>query len=171
MPVKALDSEGESTMSTLIQGIVYADNNGADICNCSWGGESGMADIFNNMIMENVIAQSDMLFVVAAGNESKNIDRLTYTPASYSEDNLITVGSIEWDGSLSWFSNYGTRKVEMCAPGAAIYTTAVGGGYTCEWGTSFSAPYVAGVAALAKAAGREILTGKVLKNCSVIQTT
>ena len=37
----------------------------------------------------------------------------------------------------------------MCAPGAAIYTTAVGGGYTCEWGTSFSAPYVAGVAALA----------------------
>ena len=56
---------------------------------------------------------------------------------------------IEWDGSLSWFSNYGTRKVEMCAPGAAIYTTAVGGGYTCEWGTSFSAPYVAGVAALA----------------------
>jgi len=162
MPVKALDSEGESTMSTLIQGIVYADNNGADICNCSWGGESGMADIFNNMIMENVIAQSDMLFVVAAGNESKNIDRLTYTPASYSEDNLITVGSIEWDGSLSWFSNYGTRKVEMCAPGAAIYTTAVGGGYTCEWGTSFSAPYVAGVAALAKAAAGNI-DGKGLK--------
>lgn len=162
MPVKALDSEGESTMSTLIQGIVYADNNGADICNCSWGGESGMADIFNNMIMENVIVQSDMLFVVAAGNESKNIDRLTYTPASYSEDNLITVGSIEWDGSLSWFSNYGTRKVEMCAPGAAIYTTAVGGGYTCEWGTSFSAPYVAGVAALAKAAAGNI-DGKGLK--------
>lgn len=162
MPVKALDSEGESTMSTLIQGIVYADNNGADICNCSWGGESGMADIFNNMIMENVIAQSDMLFVVAAGNESENIDRLTYTPASFSEDNLITVGSIEWDGSLSWFSNYGTRKVEMCAPGAAIYTTAVGGGYTCEWGTSFSAPYVAGVAALAKAAAGNI-DGKGLK--------
>lgn len=162
MPVKALDSEGESTMSTLIQGIVYADNNGADICNCSWGGESGMADIFNNMIMENVIAQSDMLFVVAAGNESKNIDRLTYTPASFSEDNLITVGSIEWDGSLSWFSNYGTKKVEMCAPGAAIYTTAVGGGYTCEWGTSFSAPYVAGVAALAKAAAGNI-DGKGLK--------
>ena len=153
MPVKALDSEGESTMSTLIQGIVYADNNGADICNCSWGGESGMADIFNNMIMENVIV---------AGNESKNIDRLTYTPASFSEDNLITVGSIEWDGSLSWFSNYGTKKVEMCAPGAAIYTTAVGGGYTCEWGTSFSAPYVAGVAALAKAAAGNI-DGKGLK--------
>lgn len=162
MSVKALDSEGESTMSTLIQGIVYADNNGADICNCSWGGESGMADIFNNMIMENVIVQSDMLFVVAAGNESKNIDRLTYTPASFSEDNLITVGSIEWDGSLSWFSNYGTKKVEMCAPGAAIYTTAVGGGYTCEWGTSFSAPYVAGVAALAKAAAGNI-DGKGLK--------
>ena len=141
---------------------MYADNNGADICNCSWGGESGMADIFNNMIMENVIVQSDMLFVVAAGNESKNIDRLTYTPASFSEDNLITVGSIEWDGSLSWFSNYGTKKVEMCAPGAAIYTTAVGGGYTCEWGTSFSAPYVAGVAALAKAAAGNI-DGKGLK--------
>ncbi len=156
MPVKALDAEGEADMSTLIQGIVYADENGADICNCSWGGESGIMDIASNAIMENVIAQSHMLFVVAAGNESLNIDRLTYTPASFSEDNLITVGSIEWDGSLSWFSNYGTRKVEMCAPGAAIYTTAVGGGYVCEWGTSFSAPYVAGVAALAKAAAGNI---------------
>lgn len=76
---------------------------------------------------------------------------------------MITVGSIEWDGSLSWFSNYGSNSMEICAPGAAIYTVNAGGGYVFEWGTSFSTPYVVGVAALAEAASGSS-DGKVLKD-------
>lgn len=162
MPVKALDSDGEAYMSMLIEGIEYANNNGADICNCSWGGKTGIWQILDCAIMKQIIFKSDMLFTVAAGNESTDIDKVTYVPASFDSDNLISVGSIEWDGSFSWFSNYGTDCVQLCAPGAAIYTTNTGGGYTCEWGTSFSAPYVAGVAALAKAAAGNI-SGTELK--------
>lgn len=163
MPVKSLDSKGDGSMSDLIAGMKYADSNGASICNCSWGGESDEWEFLQNMLMKQVIAGSDMLFVVASGNESANIDRTQYIPASFNADNLITVGSIEWDGSFSWFSNYGSSSMEICAPGAAIYTVEAGGGYECEWGTSFSAPYVAGVAALAEAASGSS-DGSVLKN-------
>ena len=163
MPVKSIDSEGSATMSNLIAGMKYADQNGASICNCSWGGESNAWEIFQNTLMEQVIVNSNMLFVAASGNESDNIDRTEYIPASFSADNFITVGSIEWDGSLSWFSNYGASSMEVCAPGAAIYTLKSGGGYVCEWGTSFSAPYVVGVAALAQAASNSS-DGKILKS-------
>ena len=36
----------------------------------------------------------------------------------------------------------------MVAPGVNIYTTAYGGGYTSDSGTSFSSPIAAGVGAL-----------------------
>lgn len=163
MPVKSVDSNGEASMSNLISGMKYADANGASICNCSWGGESDAREFLQNTLMEQVIATSDMLFVAASGNESTNIDRTQYIPASFTANNLITVGSIEWDGSLSWFSNYGSNAMEICAPGAAIYTVNAGGGYVVEWGTSFSAPYVAGVAALAEAASGSS-DGTVLKD-------
>lgn len=163
MPVKSVDYNGDASMSDLIAGMRYADQNGASICNCSWGGEANDWEILQNMLMEQIIANSDMLFVAASGNETVDIDRKEYIPASFTADNLITVGSIEWDGSLSWFSNYGSSSMEICAPGAAIYTVNAGGGYVCEWGTSFSAPYVAGVAALAEAASGSS-DGSILKN-------
>lgn len=163
MPVKSVDSKGEASMSNLILGMEYADENGASICNCSWGGESDVREFLQNMLMKQVIAASDMLFVAASGNESINIDEKECIPASFTADNLITVGSIEWDGSLSWFSNYGSNSMEICAPGAAIYTVNAGGGYALEWGTSFSTPYVVGVAALAEAASGSS-DGKILKD-------
>ncbi len=163
MPIKSVDSKGEASTSNLILGMKYADANGASICNCSWGGESDAREFLQDMLMKQVIAASDMLFVAASGNETTNIDNTEYIPASFTADNLITVGSIEWDGSLSWFSNYGSKSMEICAPGAAIYTVNAGGGYVFEWGTSFSTPYVVGVAALAEAASGSS-DGKVLKD-------
>jgi thermitase len=48
---------------------------------------------------------------------------------------------------LSDFSNYG-NNIDLAAP-EGVYTTTRGGGYSYQGGTSFSAPIVAGVAALA----------------------
>ena len=80
----------------------YADANGATICNCSWGGESDAREFLQDMLMKQVIAASDMLFVAASGNETTNIDNTEYIPASFTADNLITVGSIEWE-RMRWY--------------------------------------------------------------------
>jgi subtilisin family serine protease len=48
----------------------------------------------------------------------------------------------------SSFSNYGAAIVWVAAPGEAIITTYPFGSYAAGWGTSFSAPFVSGGAAL-----------------------
>jgi MYXO-CTERM domain-containing protein len=60
-------------------------------------------------------------------------------------------GSVAVDQRCS-DSNYGAW-VDITAPGSAIRTTAVGGGYASPSGTSFSAPMVAGAAAILKSCG------------------
>src|SRR5690606_38621352 len=46
------------------------------------------------------------------------------------------------------FSNYGRSMVDLFAPGEDILSTAPGGGYKRESGTSMAAPVVSGVAAM-----------------------
>jgi subtilisin family serine protease len=53
------------------------------------------------------------------------------------------------DGSIASFSNYGLKTVHIIAPGVGISTTTIHGGYVSyASGTSFAAPFVAGVAAM-----------------------
>ena len=49
---------------------------------------------------------------------------------------------------LSQFSNYGADFFLLAAPGEAIVSTYPLGTYAAAWGTSFSAPFAAGTAAL-----------------------
>jgi hypothetical protein len=57
------------------------------------------------------------------------------------------VGATDTNDALAYFSNYGSY-VDLTAPGVNIMTTTNGAGYGTVAGTSFSAPIVAGVAAL-----------------------
>ncbi|BEP18352.1 hypothetical protein PYJP_17040 [Pyrofollis japonicus] len=104
------------------------------------------------------LGKHGILFVVAAGNYGTFIDdaAVTITPAEYNLPNVISVGSVNSDGYLSWFSNYGYGSVDLLAPGDWILSTY---GYTCcggrtrtdyTWmsGTSMATPHVSGVAAL-----------------------
>ena len=74
------------------------------------------------------------------------------------KDLFITVANSTSGGScgsvdqLHSTSNYGAW-VDIAAPGCDIRTTAVGGGYISQTGTSFSAPLVSGAAAILKSCG------------------
>src|SRR6266700_4531562 len=58
------------------------------------------------------------------------------------------IASSDYLDQRSWFSNYGSRLVWVAAPGEAIISTYPFNPYAASWGTSFSTPFVSGVAAL-----------------------
>src|SRR6185295_2662227 len=82
------------------------------------------------------------IVIVPAGNDTL----LLTTPDS---PYMLTVGATNSLDQLYSWANTGPM-VDLVAPGSA-YTTATGGGYATQWGSSFSAAYTAGVAALVKA--------------------
>lgn len=148
MVLKALGgSDGKGSPESVIEAIKYAEANGADICNLSFGSTSTSPEF------EAAIRDSKMLFVVAAGNGNQyqigyDIDKSPIYPASLPYDNVITVGNLLFNGHLDDSSNYGTTAVDLAAPGTYILSTIPGNSYAYMSGTSMAAPMVTGAAAL-----------------------
>ena len=142
----------ESADPALIaEAIEYAQQEGIDILNISYGSYSYNEDI------QTEISEFNGLVVCGAGNDGKNTDLYPCYPASLNNSNIISVGaSNESDNGGTWYNsvkkvnegtNYGLTTVDLFAPGVDIYTTA-GSGIGKGTGTSFAAPFVTGVAAL-----------------------
>lgn len=143
LPLKIHGGEKNSgSVADAIKAIKYAQAAGADICNMSWG-----TPVYSEAL-ESVMQESDMLFVVAAGNSGNNNNSSPLYPASYSLDNMISVAYVTQSGELASDSNYGLSTVDIAAPGQDIFSTTVGGEYHYMSGTSMSTPVVSGVAAL-----------------------
>ena len=135
---------GSGNVDNLIKAINYAEMMGADICNISLNTSVDYEELKKTM------EESNMLFVVSAGNGSglsRNIDINPSYPASYDLPNLITVANVKSNGRLNSKSNYGVKSVDVAAPGTDIYNLDVQDGYTYGTGTSYSAPVVAAEAA------------------------
>ncbi len=151
MPVKSLDENGFGSTANAISAIEYAVNNGADIINASWGGSSYDQALYD---MVKWAGTKGVLFVAASGNDGLNndTDPLATYPASFKLPNVISVAAYDNQDRIASFSNFGKTTVDVGAPGVKIYSTSnTSPGYRYGDGTSFSAPYVSGVAALLKA--------------------
>jgi subtilisin family serine protease len=110
--------------------------------NNSWGGGGYSQGLYDAIARANA---ASILFVAAAGNSSTNT--LSY-PAGYDLPNVISVASLDSNGSLSSFSNYGSTWVDLAAPGGGIYSTLPDNTYGTYSGTSMATPHVSGALAL-----------------------
>ena len=115
--------------------------------NNSWGG-GGYSQLLYDAI--NRANAEGILFIAAAGNDTKNNDITQTYPANYDLPNVISVAAITSTGGLASFSNYGSTRVHLGAPGAGIISTVPFNRYTSYNGTSMATPHVTGAAALYK---------------------
>lgn len=142
LPLQAGYYDGSLYRSDIVRSINYAIDMGVDVINLSCGSDS--YSYIENQAIQDAISKG-IVVVASAGNDGK---RLYKYPASY--DNVISVGSISPNDSISSFSNY-NNKVDFVAPGEDIYTTGLYNSYNYCDGTSFSTPIASGVVAMMKA--------------------
>jgi subtilisin family serine protease len=155
MVVRAVP-DGDERDKDVANAIRYAADNGAKVVNMSFGkGYSWDKRAVDEAV--KYAMSKDVLLVHAAGNEGKDLEKSTNYPTRVYEDSSglagawIEVGASGPDDDstlVAPFSNYGKTKVDVFAPGVAIYSTTPGSHYANHDGTSMAAPVVTGLAAL-----------------------
>ncbi len=140
MPLKAFHADGSGYLSDVLRAIYYAAQNGANVLNMSFDFPTYSKELSN---ATTYATNRGIVCVASVGNDGQQI--VVY-PAGLS--NVMGIASTTDNEALSSFSNYGQPPVWVGAPGEAIVTTYPFGTYAAGWGTSFSAPWVSGTAAL-----------------------
>ncbi len=157
LPLKVLGPAGGYS-SDAAQAVLYAVAAGAQVINASWSSSTYSAEL--NAAIEYAASQG-VLFVTSAGSGGYDTDVDPLYPAR-GPPNVIVVASVDADGALSAFSNYGATTVDVAAPGANIYSTVPGGGYGYRSGTSMAAAHASGATALSLSAGQSPGVGFVV---------
>ncbi|MBR0956189.1 S8 family serine peptidase [Bradyrhizobium japonicum] len=129
----------ESSSYIILRSLNYAAEHGAQIVNMSFAGPK-------DAVIERAIAATaarGLVLIAAAGNAGPKSPPL-YPAAN---PNVIAVSATDQQDKLFSASNRG-NYIAIAAPGVDIFLPAPDGKYQMTSGTSFSAAYVSGVAAL-----------------------
>jgi subtilisin family serine protease len=135
---KAL-SGAESTSFVILKGLDYAATHGAQIVNMSFAGPKDV--LIERGIL--ALAAKGVVMVAAAGNAGAKSPPLY--PAANA--NVIAVSATDAQDKLFAASNRG-GYIAIAAPGVDIFLPAPDEKYQMTSGTSFSAAYISGLAAL-----------------------
>lgn len=170
MPVQISDGSELMSSTDVIDGVLYAIKNGADVINMSLGMpvppffkgrpdsfmenwsrtknkdvEAFWAEVFTYANKENVT------IVLAAGNGTEDEGfpvAIGYDPMNRSKE-VINVSAIDQKNGRATFSNYG-KLSHVSAPGVNVYSSVPGNNFKAMPGTSMAAPIVTGAVALLK---------------------
>jgi thermitase len=139
IPVRCTDNpNGTASLSNILNGAVWASQNGARMVSISFTGVTNAAVGSAG----TTLRQNGAVMCYAAGNQNSLLD------ASADWPDVVIVGATDQSDNRASFSNFGV-PVDVTAPGVGIITTANGNAYTSANGTSFSTPIAAGALALA----------------------
>ncbi len=128
LAVKVLNAKGSGTFTSVLQGLLWAADKGADVASMSLGGgfyKSGMGQYVAAVNRAfDYAKQKGMLVVVAAGNDELNLDKdgnlfKTYCAAPHVLC-VSATGPGTADGNVDAFalySNYGRSEIGVAAPG------------------------------------------------------
>lgn len=151
--------DGDERDKDVANAILYAVHNGATIINMSFGKSYSPQKNFVDSALR-IASQYDVLIIHAAGNEADNNDIVDHYPLNRDskgvviDEKWLTVGASTSTGDKNLpasFSNYGSKTVDVFAPGQQIYSCEPGNKYGYVDGTSMACPITSGVAAIIRA--------------------
>lgn len=99
------------------EGVQWAANHGANVISMSYGSSSPSTTV---QTMMQACYNAGIVLVAAAGNEGNEDNYISY-PGGYST--VISVASVNGDGKLSYFSQWGEGRADIAAPGGFIAST------------------------------------------------
>lgn len=127
-----MTNSGRQNLLNEITAIGEAAKNGAKIVNISGGGE-----MFSEEEYLALKGNPQILFILAAGNDGRNLDIKgnEYYPASYNISNTIVVGNKDSKGNIAPTSNRG-QAVDVYEVGVNVLSLFPGGRKAIMTGTS-----------------------------------
>jgi subtilisin family serine protease len=140
MPVKSLNDSGGGDLSNVVDGIMWAADNNADIITMSLGSPSSASPLEKAI---NYAASKGCIIFCAAGNSGPSRD-IMY-PAKY--NHTIAIGAIDENLERTDFTCSGD-SLDFLAPGHNIMGCVPNNRYALMSGTSMSNPFAVGCAAL-----------------------
>jgi subtilisin family serine protease len=140
LPLKTFSADGSGYLSDIIRAVHQAVRDNAKVINMSFSISSSSRELQQAL---KYATGRGVVPVASVGNDGQHT--IVY-PAAFV--NVIGVAATTNYDTLANFSNFGTEIAWIAAPGEAVITLYPFGTYAAAWGTSFSAPFAAGAAAL-----------------------
>jgi len=136
MPVRISAPNGYASYSDIASGLTWAADHGARVANISY-----------MVTTSSTVTAAAKYFHGRGGVVSSSAGNYGTFDSKSDNPYILTISGTDQNDTLYSWSNTG-NNVDLAAPGCVGSTTTAGGGYSSACGTSFSAPIVAGVAAL-----------------------